>query len=189
MIEHQASHAEDIKKMKLSNDMRDVVLTHCRVCQEPINLTRMRGHTKSRHKMTITEYKKKFNQHYYDPISLVLHRCALCGEYLVLDSDVIAQHLRGNSKTHGKISHADYNKQFMKLRSFVKLEKKELEEEPFFNQTTDGPDDEKVKEFRDFIKELSTDRQFPALEGLLAINDFSPENVAEFFDNFRQFNI
>ena len=57
MIEHQASHAEDIKKKKLSNDMRDVVLTNCRVCQEPINLTRMRGHTKSRHKMTITEYK------------------------------------------------------------------------------------------------------------------------------------
>merc|ERR1719228_2182578 len=103
MIQHQTSHQEEIKQIKLSNDMKDVVLSKCRVCEKAFNLTRMRSHTKTMHNMKITEYKERFNQHYYDPIELVLHMCGICGEYLLLDSDVIAQHLRGNTKSHDNI--------------------------------------------------------------------------------------
>ena len=110
MIEHQKSHQEEILQVRQSNDMSDVVLTKCRICEVPFNLTRMRSHTRTAHKMKITEYKERYNQQYYDPIQLVLHRCGICAEYLLLDSDVVAQHLRANTKTHGSITHANYNK-------------------------------------------------------------------------------
>ena len=185
MIDHQRSHQEEILQVRQSNDMSDVVLTKCRICEEPCNLTRMRSHTRQKHGMTITEYKKKFDQHYYDPIQLVVHRCGLCGEYLLLDSDVIAQHLRGNTKTHDNISHANYNKTFMKVKSSVKLEKIEFSEESSAVDTMrELSENESVREFQEHLRTLSsilsTDLHFPELERLLAIQSFSTENVIEF---------
>ena len=191
MIDHQASHEEEIKQMKLSSDMKDVVVTNCKVCQKPFNLTRMRSHTRTAHGMTITEYKERYNQHYYDPIQLVLHRCGICPEYLLLDSDVVAQHLRSNMKTHGSITHANYNKKFMTLKSSIKLEKQEFKEESVPRMSigvsvmTDVGAEENVEEFREFYKKLSGNLQFPLLESLYTINNLSPENVHLFSDNFK----
>ena len=197
MIDHQKSHEEEIKQLKLSNDMKEVVVTNCKVCQQPFNLTRMRSHTRTAHKMRVTQYKEIYNQQYYDPIQLVLHRCGICGEYLLLDSDVVAQHLRSNMKTHGSISHANYNKKFMTLRSSIKLEKLEFKEESVPQMTlgasltdvNDAREEEKVEEFREFYKKLSGNLQFPLLESLLTINNLSPENVHQFCDNFRNLTV
>ena len=191
MIDHQASHEEEIKQMKLSSDMKEVVVTNCKVCQKPFNLTRMRSHTRTAHGMTITEYKERYNQHYYDPIQLVLHRCGICPEYLLLDSDVVAQHLKSNMKTHGSITHANYNKKFMTLKSSIKLEKQEFKEESVPRMSigvsvmTDVGAEENVEEFREFYKKLSGNLQFPLLESLYTINNLSPENVHLFCDNFK----
>ena len=190
MIDHQKSHEEEIKEMRLSSDMKDVVLTNCKVCEEPFNLTRMRSHTRTAHKMKITEYKERYNQQYYDPIELVLHRCGICGEYLLLDSDVVAQHLKTNIKTHGYITHANYNKKFMTLRNSIKLEKLEFTEESVPQKTTevsrsDFREEESVEEFREFYKKISGNLQFPLLEGLYSFSNLTPENVQQFCENFK----
>ena len=190
MIDHQKSHEEEIKEMRLSSDMKDVVLTNCKVCEEPFNLTRMRSHTRTAHKMKITEYKERYNQQYYDPIELVLHRCGICGEYLLLDSDVVAQHLKTNIKTHGFITHANYNKKFMTLRNSIKLEKLEFTEESVPQETTevsrsDFREEESVEEFREFYKKISGNLQFPLLEGLYSFSNLTPENVQQFCENFK----
>ena len=194
MIDHQKSHEEEIKEMRLSSDMTDVVLTNCKVCEEPFNLTRMRSHTRTAHKMKITEYKERYNQQYYDPIELVLHRCGICGEYLLLDSDVVAQHLKTNIKTHGYITHANYNKKFMTLRNSIKLEKLEFTEESVPQKTTevsrsDFREEESVEEFREFYKKISGNLQFPLLEGLYSFSNLTPENVQQFCENFKSLAI
>ena len=194
MIDHQKSHEEEIKEMRLSSDMKDVVLTNCKVCEEPFNLTRMRSHTRTAHKMKITEYKERYNQQYYDPIELVLHRCGICGEYLLLDSDVVAQHLKTNIKTHGYITHANYNKKFMTLRNSIKLEKLEFTEESVPQKTTevsrsDFREEESVEEFREFYKKISGNLQFPLLEGLYSFSNLTPENVQQFCENFKSLAI
>jgi len=50
-------------------------------------------------------------------VELILHDCGICGEYLLLDSDAVAQHL----KTGGhNITHANYNAQYM--NSMMKMQ-------------------------------------------------------------------
>ena len=117
MKEHQIrEHSEEIVKIKKSNDTKDYVKSICKVCGVQEKVTSMRGHTKSAHGMTITEYKEKYDQVYFDLVELILHQCGICEEYLVLDSDYIAQHLKGGSSFHD-ITHGNYNAKFMTLQN------------------------------------------------------------------------
>ena len=86
MKQHQINiHLENIKKIKQSNNTEDGVRTTCKICSAHVKVTQLRGHTRSKHKMTITEYKKEYNQgrEYYDLVELILHRCGICEEYLL----------------------------------------------------------------------------------------------------------
>ena len=120
MKQHQINiHLENIKKIKQSNNTEDGVRTTCKICSAHVKVTQLRGHTRSKHKMTITEYKKEYNQgrEYYDLVELILHRCGICEEYLVLDNDYIAAHLKSrnaNGVSHN-FTHANYNSKFMIL--------------------------------------------------------------------------
>ena len=88
----------------------------------------LRSHTKSEHKMPITEYKSKFNIITYDIpekvryiivisdhfqhhnhqkhhmiklwFSQVFHKCGVCGLAILLDSDSVASHLSSSRATH-----------------------------------------------------------------------------------------
>ena len=89
----------------------------------------MRGHTKSAHKMSISDYKEKFGNHRTQIIEKIYHECGLCHQVheeiyntfyiinisimkaILLDSDDIAFHLKKNHN----ITHKDYNAKFMKL--------------------------------------------------------------------------
>ena len=117
-------HEEDIKNTRQSNSMADVVRSACKICDEHVKVTMMRGHTKAKHKIQITEYKEKFNQHYYDLVELVLHKCGVCEEYVLLDSDAIAAHLKSNFKTHN-LTHGNYNAKYMVLQTYIKKEKED----------------------------------------------------------------
>ena len=45
---------------------------------------------------------------------MVLHKCGICEEYLLLDSDYIAHHLRAGAKTNPHdITHANYNEKYL----------------------------------------------------------------------------
>merc|ERR1740131_822174 len=72
-------------------------------------MTRLRSHTKSAHKVTITEYKAMYGPDLF-PIKTVYHRCGICEELVVLDSDHIATHLK---KPGHNITHKNYNEGFM----------------------------------------------------------------------------
>ena len=113
MLEHQQEqHQEEISRARVSSSMCDAVRSACKVCGDRFKVTDMRNHTKKAHGMTITEYKERYNQHHYDLVELVLHRCGLCGEHLLLDSDYIARHLK---IARHNITHHDYNAQYMTL--------------------------------------------------------------------------
>ena len=95
--------------------MDECVRSAFKVCGVIFKLTDMRRHTKNAHNMTITDHKSKFNQQqYFDLIELVLHKCGICEEYLVLDSDYVSVHLKSRAHNHN-ISYANYNAKYMIL--------------------------------------------------------------------------
>ena len=113
LLEHQREqHQEEISRARVSSSMGDAVRSACKVCGDRFKVTAMRNHTKKAHGITIKEYKERFNQHNFDLVELVLHRCGLCGEHLLLDSDYIAQHLK---IARHNITHENYNAQYMTL--------------------------------------------------------------------------
>ena len=107
-LQHMKDHSEDLKRFRFSNNTVDYCKSACKLCGEAFPLSRMREHTKKRHDMVITEYKKKFNQSYYDIIEKVFHKCGICELPLIFDSDVIATHLRVHS-----ITHKEYNLKYV----------------------------------------------------------------------------
>jgi len=103
--------AEDLdgSQIKLSNDMADACKTHCKLCNDEVKLVAMRGHTKSKHKMTITEYKSKFGVE-FEIIEKIHHECGICKKIILLCSDTVAVHLK--TPGHG-ITHKNYNEKYM----------------------------------------------------------------------------
>jgi len=110
--EHQENHADVLETVRFSNDMKLACKSKCKICGKIEKINNMRIHTKSKHGMVITEYKEKFNQHYFDLVEKILHKCGVCEELLLLDSDCIAHHLSNNKATHG-LTHAQYNAKFI----------------------------------------------------------------------------
>jgi len=106
---HLSSHHEDTT-LPFSSDMKDACRTVCRICDREMVLTRLRGHTKDKHDLSITDYKIKFNLQVLEVTEKVFHKCALCSEIMLLDSDAIAQHLHKHS-----ISHRTYNDKHMNM--------------------------------------------------------------------------
>lgn len=93
----------------ISNDFADYTLVECKICLIHTPMTRLRSHTKSAHKVTITEYKAQFGPDLV-PIVPVYHRCGICEELVLLDSDHIAVHLK---KPGHYITHKNYNEGYM----------------------------------------------------------------------------
>ena len=93
----------------VSNDLTDYVLVECKMCGVRKPMTFLRAHTKSHHNVTITQYKEMFGQE-LQLVEEVLHRCELCEEHVLLDSDHIAMHLK---KPGHNITHKNYNATYM----------------------------------------------------------------------------
>ena len=108
--DHFSSHEDELESLNFSNDTRDACKTACKLCGKELYLMRMRGHTKDKHDMNITDYKMKFNLQGFDIIEKVFHRCALCSDIMLLDSDTIATHLNKHD-----ITHKAYNDKYMNM--------------------------------------------------------------------------
>ena len=111
--EHPVSPVErkrtrNSKGVLISNDLADYTLVECQICGVHKQMTCLRGHTQSAHNMTITEYKDKFGAD-LDVVEKVLHRCGICEDLIVLDSDHIAKHLK---KPGHNITHKNYNAKY-----------------------------------------------------------------------------
>ena len=105
---HLSSHHED--PLTYSSDMKDACRTVCRICEREMILTRLRGHTKDKHGMSITDYKVTFNLQAMEITEKVFHKCALCSDIMLLDSDSIAAHLHKHN-----IAHRTYNDKYMNM--------------------------------------------------------------------------
>ena len=127
--QHMKDHSQDTERLKFSNSTIDYCRTLCKICGKALPITTMRQHTKNDHNMTITEYKKEYNQEYFDIVEKVFHRCGLCQLPILLDSDMVASHLHSNKATHN-MSHKEYNLKYMVLQQQTKGQRKQKSNEP-----------------------------------------------------------
>ena len=97
----ERKRSRNSKGVLISNDLADYIMVECQICGLHKPMTFLRGHTKSAHGMTITEYKEKFGAD-LEMVEKVLHRCGICEDLILLDSDHIAYHLKkpGHNITH-----------------------------------------------------------------------------------------
>ena len=109
--QHMEEHAGDWEKVTFSNNLTEVCKTKCKMCGRAYILPVMRVHTKSAHKITITQYKEQFNQQFLYIIEKIFHKCGICGKPVLFDSDSIAVHLK-NRDNHN-VTHKVYNDTFL----------------------------------------------------------------------------
>lgn len=100
---------QDSEGNLISNDFADYACVECKICLIHTPITRLRSHTKSTHKVTITEYKAQFGPDLV-PLETIYHRCGICSELVLLDSDHIAVHLK---RPGHYITHKNYNDAYM----------------------------------------------------------------------------
>ena len=98
------------EKVKFSNNMKDAVKTVCQICYAEVSFVVMRSHTKSAHKLIITDYKLQHGELVENIVEEVYHRCGICSKKILFHGDAIATH----AKTH-RISHKEYNQKFISL--------------------------------------------------------------------------
>ena len=108
---HMEKHAV---RLRFSSQTADYNKTSCKICGMKFVLGVMRNHTQKLHQMTITEYKEKFQQHFYTLEDPIFHRCGICQVILLLDSDSIALHMKSGKTGHG-MTHKEYNQKFINL--------------------------------------------------------------------------
>ena len=90
-----------------SNKMADCCTHKCRLCEKIVTLTAMRIHTRNMHGITSSEYVAKFGNYRELMERETWHKCGLCGEEVLLDSDS----LHKNALKH-KMSMKEYSSQF-----------------------------------------------------------------------------
>ena len=91
-----------------SDDLIDSCKHRCQICQKDIGLTAMRCHTKLVHKLNISLYQAKHGNIKENMSHVVWHKCKLCPEEFLLDSDEINRHATAK---HG-ISLKEYNSRY-----------------------------------------------------------------------------
>merc|ERR1712129_62550 len=92
-----------------STDPSKSCKTFCCVCDQVINLSGLRKHIKTRHQMTLTEYKAMYGNPRSQIIQVVFHRCAFCRKHVLLDTEDMSKHLK---KAH-QTSYKDYLGRYM----------------------------------------------------------------------------
>ena len=101
----------DSKNTLYSNNMKDNVQSYCQICKLPQNFSKMRSHTKSKHGMGITDYKKRYGELIDNIVETVYHKCGICNTAILLDGDILATHARLH-----RISHKAYSDKYITLK-------------------------------------------------------------------------
>ena len=99
------------EKCVFSNVRSDSVKVQCKLCPATPTMTRMRFHVLL-HELTISQYKAQHGP--MEPIQRIYHKCGLCGDAVLLDSDEIHKHLNLKSiEKHGATSYKNYYERFL----------------------------------------------------------------------------
>ena len=79
--------------------------TFCCVCDKVIPLSTMKNHTKTWHKMSLTEYKELYGSPKRQIIQVVYHSCVICKTTVLFDPKELYKHL----KKHHAMSYKEYS--------------------------------------------------------------------------------
>ena len=61
----------------------------------------MINHTLQSHGIQITKYKEKYGQ--IEIIKKILHKCKVCGNHILMDSDILGGHIKGTHRIKEKV--------------------------------------------------------------------------------------
>ena len=102
---------EDIQGPRVySDDLSDCCKHRCEICQKEYGTTAMRCHTKLTHGLSISLYQAKYGNIKNNMTSVVWHKCKLCPEEILLDSDEIHRH----ATSRHQISLKEYSSRYTK---------------------------------------------------------------------------
>ena len=92
-----------------SKDPCMTVKIFCCQCDKVVPLSSMKSHTKSQHKITLTEYKELYGNPRKQIIKLVYHKCALCKNTFLFDPSKMYKHLKKNHQ----MSYKQYSTKYL----------------------------------------------------------------------------
>ena len=109
--DHWKMHEFDIK---MSNSLKDSCKIRCNMCDKSLNLCTFRLHITREHDISQVNYKKRYNLTSWILSEKVLHKCALCNDLVILDSERLRYHMQ--TKHRGdKITWQEYQIRYMSL--------------------------------------------------------------------------
>ena len=79
--------------------------TFCCVCDKVVPLSTMKNHTRTWHKMSLTEYKELYGNPKRQIIQVVYHSCVICKTTVLFDPKELYKHL----KKHHAMSYKEYS--------------------------------------------------------------------------------
>ena len=93
-----------------SDDPTKTCKTFCCSCEQIVTLSFLRRHIKARHQMTAKEYRELYGDPRKQVIKLIYHKCKLCKQSILLDTDDLSKHM---NKLH-KMAYKEYVDRNMK---------------------------------------------------------------------------
>ena len=98
--------ADGASNYPLSNNYADRCKTVCKICGDVLLLSVMRLHTRIKHAMQLSSYKKEHGA--LEIMKKIFHRCFICGKLVLWDSDKIGFHM----KFQHRILEREYNAKY-----------------------------------------------------------------------------
>ena len=110
--DQQGRGKENLKNCKsrlYSNNPQDCCRIFCCFCDKVVSLSGLGKHINNTHQVSLKEYKALFGNPRHQIIKLVFHKCSLCRNVILLNTDDLSKHMR---KAH-QTSFKDYLVRFM----------------------------------------------------------------------------
>ena len=93
--DHWRTHSSDTK---ISNSLKDSCKIQCKVCGKCFNFSSFRLHISREHEISQRNYKKRYHIKSFLLSEKFLHKCAVCNEFLLLDSERLRNHMQVKHK-------------------------------------------------------------------------------------------
>ena len=104
------------KTKVFSDDPTKTCKTFCCSCDQVVTLTFLRKHVDSKHQMTTKEYRQLYGNPSKQVIQLIYHKCRLCQQNILLDTDQLSKHMKKMHQT----SYTEYVDKYMKQDDSLK---------------------------------------------------------------------
>ena len=89
--DHWRTHSSDTK---ISNSLKDSCKIQCKVCGKCFNFSSFRLHISREHEISQRNYKKRYSIKSFVLSEKFLHKCAVCNDFLLLDSERLRNHMQ-----------------------------------------------------------------------------------------------